>query len=355
MHVLKSSSALFSALCLSLVFAGCAPASSSDPDADAGVSEGEPDDGGEVNPPLDAGLLLVEDAGETLPDAGEVIEDAGVDPVFDAGAAPFDAGISTPDAGESIPDAGPTAPTCVRTLCITGAQNRSTWGNFPFQDMCDYPGIQETLIEDCLGNDCYSVWETFYFQRSVENDLLPAVRDALDTNSDGTVDEDDEACDLHLTGYSWGGVNAVKLAQAIELSDEFVGDRKTVAKVVSFDPYQIATDSIQVPANVERFWTFRHSTPPTGEVYNCSAGAPLGPYYGVDPACTLESECVDYDFSTDSSYYSWDAYTEHSADGRPGDKLGHCSVLEASIPGGYAVLLGEPLPSLPTPSPVATY
>ncbi|MCP4502709.1 MAG: transposase, partial [Deltaproteobacteria bacterium] len=216
-------------------------------------------------------------------------------------------------------------------------------------------GIQETLIEDCLGNECYSVWETFWFQESVEDDLLPAVRDALDTNSDGSVDKNDEPCDLHLTGYSWGGVNAVKLAEAIEASDDFEGERKTVAKLVAFDPYQVGANTLFVPVNVERFWTFRHSTPPTSEVYDCSRTAPLGPYYGFDPECTASSECLDYDFSTDTNYYSWTAYTEHIADGRPRNKLGHCSVLEASVPAGYAALLGDALPALPTPSTVPLY
>ena len=300
-----------------------------DPTPDAATEpDADPADGGSAEPDP-----VVDDGGSTEPDP--VVDDGGStepDPV-DAGA---------------DPDVEPPSD-CLVTFCLTGARQPWESWNAAFEDLCDAPGIQETIIPYCPpGDGCYSSWGNFLANTE---DLTQHVIDALDTDGDGDVDLDDEDCRLHIAGYSWGGLNSAKVAEDLLASDAVHDDRKWVHKMLVIDPFQTLAilpppDDFLVPQNVIDFWSFRH----TDEKNDCSSGSPGGPYYGIDHVCEAAGSCTDYNFTGDTQTYTWPAYTDNSAGSGVGDSLGHCTVLKASVEAGIAVLKGEPLPTpLPTP------
>lgn len=271
-------------------------------------------------------------ADATDPDAGSL--DAGAADTGAPDATPHDTGSLDAGAADSgPPDAG--APlTCVRTLCMAGAFTRSDGANPDFRDLCERrPGLvldgSETL-----------------FLFSATDAAKDALINALDTNQDQRVDAQDMDCDVHLLGYSWGGVNTTNLGQAFVDDARVAPARAHIERMVVIDPYSpVAGRTIEVPAQVQQFWAYRHSISPAGD---CSGAAPLGPYEGLPPLCAASSRCRDYDFSLAPSTVFTGLFSSWS-----GQQVGHCTVVDAA---GPAVLhnldTGLDFPSAPPSVPV---
>ena len=77
----------------------------------------------------------------------------------------------------------------------------------------------------------------------------------LDTNHDGVYDpaRGDERRDIIIFGHSWGAVSAVKLAQRIGASPQFVDPRIKLVAVI--DPVlHLRRHPIRIGTHVQRFW-----------------------------------------------------------------------------------------------------
>ena len=279
---------------------------------------GEPSDAGAPDQgSMDTGAV---DAG--TPDAGT--PDAGI---TDVGA--LDMGA--PDQG--TPDMG--APVgCQVSVCMAGAFTREDAANPIFERTCaQLPGI----VEDCAGGQCYSM-----FAFSAREAALEGLIAALDTNQDNLVDASDEACEINLLGYSWGGVNTTLLAGEFLADMRVAPARAVVDRMVALDPFSpLAGDSVEIVAGVQRFWSYRHTASPAND---CSAGAPLGPYQGLPPLCAPSVQCTDYDYSlTPNTVFN----------GYTGAQIGHCTIVEASDPAIFHNLTtGQDYADAPTSVPV---
>ena len=185
-------------------------------------------------------------------------------------------------------------PQCAVTMCLTGAISHTSGSNQHFRKICEDPRIPG-LIPDCRGSTCNSTWGNFV--QSPKHDLLPHLIDVLDTNSDGEVTSGDLACEINLVGFSWGGVNAVRLAEEIKESKKISGSRVFVDRLVVMDPYQPqARGPLKPPVNVRWARSYRHSVAPAR---GCSNSAPLGPYQGLPITCRSWQRCAEYDYSLD--------------------------------------------------------
>jgi hypothetical protein len=292
---------------LSLVACGGGPSDEENDGSvpfDAGlVDAGEPADGGGV----DAGAL---DAGR--PDAG----------VNDAGA---------PDAG--LPDAGAA---CTVTVCLTGAINQQSASNDGFTALCEDPRVQG-LVQSCGALGCESTFSTFPTTNAQA--VYPSLFAAMDRNHDGQVDSADGPCVLNIVGFSWGGVNAVDLANRY-LSDTKVASTRTVTHLALLDPYQPLLSKLTIPARVDATAEFRHSIAPSTD---CSNTAPLGPYLGIELHCAAGQACVDYNYSLSPNGVFG---------GYPGASVGHCDVPAAAQAPVLEFLTGQALTDVPATVPV---
>ena len=207
-------------------------------------------------------------------------------------------------------------PGCAVTMCLTGAINHSSGSNSRFRNLCEDPRIPGR-IPDCRSGKCYSTWGSF--TQSPKRDLLPGLVDALDTNGDGYVNDRDQACQVNLVGFSWGGVNAVELARAFALSDKVSGSRATVDRLIVMDAFQpFRSETLKVPVNVSMARNYRHSVAPTE---NCSRWAPLGPYRGFPLRCPSWQSCREYDYSMDPGGLYRSPYGQYR-----GRNVDHCTV-----------------------------
>lgn len=272
----------------------------------------------------DAGRV---DAG--APDSGDTVLDSGA-----ADAGNLDSGMPDVGARDTGPaDAGP-APGCVRSLCMAGAFTRSDGANPDFRVLCErLPG----LILDGA--------ESLFAFRGTDA-ALEALIQALDSNQDGQVDGQDEDCDLVLGGYSWGGVNITNLAQNFVEDGRVHSARAHVETMFVIDPYApTAGRTIEVPAEVQQFWEYRHSISPSSD---CSGGAPLGPYEGLPPLCAASSACQDYDYSLAPGQ----SFTGLTAT-RTGMQAGHCTVVDMASPAVlHNVMTGQAFGDAPPAVPV---
>jgi len=246
---------------------------------------------------------------------------------------------------------------CLRTMCLAGAISRGDSVNPDLAELCASPEVLG-VIEQCDGTQCSPIWENFdHFLGGVnlERDVYPHLFEAMDTNDDGMVDGADEACDVQLIGYSWGGVNAARIAD-MYINDPAVSpERARVASLYVIDPFQTGSfgghlEDFSVPAGVERFRSFRHSRVPASG--DCSAGSFAGPYYGL-PALRAgaDTDAVDYDYSLAPEAFF--PTTEELDWGFYGQELGHCSVLYVAAIALRFELRGQPFDFYPPTVPVA--
>jgi hypothetical protein len=166
---------------------------------------------------------------------------------------------------------------------------------------------------------------------------------ALDTNHDGIVSGADQNVSLNVVGYSWGGFNALDFINAVNGDRRFAPERKTISRYFALDAFRtdflvIPRQWLDVPANVKRFWSFRHSVAPANDCSIILDGL-LGPFTGRTPYCTGSTECHDYDFS--------------KADATKG--VDHCEVPEVANPFVVGLTLNQPVSGLPPELRVARY
>ncbi len=284
------------------------------------------------------------DAGSdaALPDVGAADAsgpDAAAGDAMPADAAAMDAGMNDSgpadtgavDSGRT--DAGPSD-VCVRSLCMAGAFTRSDGANPDFRVLCErLPG----LVFD-------SGDALFAFGGS--SAALEALIQALDSNQDGRVDAQDDDCDVVLGGYSWGAVNVTHLAQDFIDDARVDPSRGHVQTMFVIDPYApTAGRTIEVPAEVQTFWEYRHSISPSND---CSGAAPLGPYEGLPPLCAPTSACQDYDYSLAPRQQFMGLTATRS-----GMQAGHCTVVDMAGPAVlHNVMTGQAFGDAPPSGPV---
>ena len=210
-----------------------------------------------------------------------------------------------------------TQRSCNITLCLTGALNQNTPSNRHFAEICSSEAV-DGVVEDCTARGCSSSFDSFFQFPYLS--VYPALIEALDRNGDNVIDETDEACEVRLLGFSWGGVNALSIAQHLAKDRRIPEEKRTVSKVVLLDAFQpLSENRMVVPENVARVRSFRHSTAPADD---CSQGVIWGPYRGFAPICSDSQDCVDFDYSA----FPDELFSTHSGTSLFGDEVGHCQV-----------------------------
>lgn len=197
------------------------------------------------------------------------------------------------------------------TMCLAGAElsEGSSAGNQGFEATCDrLPGV--------IRDRDKSIFTSFL--TSARSTLYPKLFAALDTNKDGQLNHQDRPAEVNLLGYSWGGVAATEVADALLKDPRVAPERREISKLVVVDPYQPLA-SVKVPAGVKTFREYRHSEAPKDD---CSDDVPLGPFTGTRPECAVGVDCVDYDFSRspDVKFEAEGGYTHH------GRAIDHCTI-----------------------------
>lgn len=243
--------------------------------------------------------------------------------------------------GGSTSSGASSSPSCTITICLTGAISQTDDANKGLAALCDDPAIGPT-VKDCDTGTCYSSFNTF--PSNTVDGIYPRVFEALDTNHDGKVDLLDQNCAIRIVGFSWGGINAANLADAL-LSDAHVDSRVEIDHLVMLDAFQPLTESPIISPRVKHATTFRHSVAPPSD---CSIIAPLGPYLGIPMRCAAGQSCKDYDYSK-SPDVSFDV---HGASPLLGKDIGHCNVPATAHAAVLALLKGAPYAQLPATVPI---
>jgi hypothetical protein len=221
------------------------------------------------------------------------------------------------------------------TICFSGAAVGSPYnsgGNSELGDLCNrMPG---TLIK--AGRFPFFTWGL------PEEIALEAFIATADTNHDGRVTSADEAFDLNVIGFSWGGYNARDFINMIDDSRRI--EIKTVERFFALDAFKISwlsrKTSMAVPENVRHYWAFRHSESPDDD---CSDSMPWGPFTGRKPTCSGTTECTDYDYSlAPNSYFA----------GYRGSSVGHCDVPAAATNPILDITAGRTPGNVPPTHPV---
>lgn len=207
---------------------------------------------------------------------------------------------------------------CRITVCLAGAMTREDGANPLFGELCrTLPGV----LEDCAAGQepgsgaCYPMFDILGVDAA-----LTALVAALDEDHDGDVDAADRACDVAIVGYSWGGVNSARLAAALLHDPRVAAARRTIKTVVAIDPFA-PVRALDVPAGVERFFNYRHSSSPPND---CSRSVFLGPFCGFAPRCHASVSCADHDYSL--------AAADARFNGLAGAEVGHCTIVTAAGP-----------------------
>jgi hypothetical protein len=225
---------------------------------------------------------------------------------------------------------------CTVTVCLTGAINQQSSSNDAFTSLCTDPRVQG-LVQSCGALGCESTFSTFPTTNAQA--VYPSLFAAMDLNHDGFVDAADPPCALDLIGFSWGGVNAVDLANRY-VSDSRVSAARTVTHLALLDPYQPLSSKLTIPSRVDATAEFRHSIAPSSD---CSNTAPLGPYFGIELHCTAGQTCVDYNYSLSPSAL-FGAFS--------GAAVGHCDVPAVAHEPVIEFLTGRALTDVPATVPV---
>jgi pimeloyl-ACP methyl ester carboxylesterase len=144
-----------------------------------------------------------------------------------------------------------------------------------------------------------------------ENGAYTALFHALDDNHDGYVDGADTPTEVHLVGFSWGGINVTDLADRLRRDGHVATGRRRVAAMVLLDPFQPQVSRATIPSNVVRAWEYRQTQTTAGD---CSIYASLGlGFNGHRPkAKSASTHCEVYDL---------DAFMKD---------IGHCDVPSAA-------------------------
>lgn len=221
-------------------------------------------------------------------------------------------------------------------FCYNGATTRTQSSNLPFTDICDSLG--PTVVRDCVDGPCFSTFETFV--ADADTTLYARLFAELDVNHDNILSGADGAVRLVLLGYSWGAVTAVHIADALAADPRVSSRKKAVDLLVALDPFQVPIATLDVPGTVRNFRELRHSITPS---FDCSEGAPLGPYRGWTPRCRISSDCSDYDFSLSPNV---EFPTAHGGS-MSGREIGHCEVPLVSYDLVRAMVLKLPLATAP--------
>jgi len=279
------------------------------------------------------------------PPDSPLVVDAGAKPLPDA--SPQDAGP-----GDATPSTPPPPPPR-RHLCINGAGvdgpgGRESGGNGWLEQFCATLGPE--LIKDCSDGPCYS---TFGFE-VMTNPSRSTLVGALDTNQDGRVTAADKRFDVVLIGYSWGGTNVRDLAEWMQTDASFDNDRRGVSMMVALDAYRPGA-SMDVPGNVAKFVSLRHSTAPANDCSLLTVGGFVlsGPYLGLVPRCKASSQCIDYDYTLGGDTFFPGAFTPGG--GYFGSGVDHCGIVNAAVSALPSLLSNKPYSPLPPTVPVATY
>ena len=208
--------------------------------------------------------------------------------------------LADSDVGSSSADA--KAVTRV-LLCQQGMADRTTESDKGLFELCE--SVEEagfTLIRD----GAFPA-----FGALDENGAYAALFDALDTNGDRKVDEDDELVAVHLMGFSWGGINVTDIAARLKRDTRILTKRRGVSAMVLLDPFQPLVSRSVVPSNVFYTWVYRQTETTQGD---CSIGPSLGfGFNGHRPLAKSDSRfCETYDL---------DSFMED---------VGHCDVPRAA-------------------------
>jgi hypothetical protein len=276
-------------------------------------------DGGKVTGGTDAGKA---DAGFMWVDTGN-----------------YDAGWIFTTFGDGGTDGGFDG-RCAMTMCFTGALTRDDNSNDAFNAICDN-SVLPGLIRSCDQFNCHNTFNSVTSASSLYAELFKA----LDTNGDNLVNAQDRGCGVNLLGFSWGGQAAVEVATAMNNDARVAPFYKRINRLFVMDPYQPAK-TLTVPTNVWRFIEYRHSGSPSSD---CSNGALLGPYKGLQPHCALNQNCLDYDYSMSAGQY----FPDSSGGQHLGSEIGHCTVPAVAAPAIIADFMGQPYAFMPPASPVA--
>lgn len=205
-------------------------------------------------------------------------------------------------APESLPPIEVELPTCTVTACLAGAMTREDGANPWMAQLCEALPGTFTSCDDT--GRCYPMFSAF------------GVDEALDAI---TKAQSRERCALHVVGYSWGGVNAVALAEALHAQGH------PIEQLHLIDPFSpFAGPTLSIPDNVRRAFIYRHSSSPPND---CSRRAPLGPYAGFPPSSECGERCVDLDVSlTPQAVFDAEprSYT--------GEAIGHCRIVRVATP-----------------------
>lgn len=103
--------------------------------------------------------------------------------------------------------------------------------------------------------------------------------------------------------------------------------------------------TLSVPGNVDEYVELRHSVSPA---FDCSSGAPLGPYEGLRPHCAAGQRCTDYDYSLAPAQ----AFPTRGGGSLLGADIGHCEVPMVGAVPILDALSGTPFTSYPPQVPV---
>ena len=225
-------------------------------------------------------------------------------------------------------------PSCAITVCMAGAWKRQDGANPTVDALCQQAGA----IQDCSDGHCQNLFSAFSPAKAAA-----ALFDAADTNGDGRVGRGDDQCRITVVGYSWGGVNAVRVVKRFVRNRRVSRDRRFVDQLVLIDPFKPRLRGrLTIPRQVRRFWSYRHSAAPQAD---CSSRAPLGPYRGKVPRCSADTRCRDYDFSSEPTrMFGW----------QRGADVGHCSIVDAAYDAVLQnVVEGGDAWGVPAPTPVS--
>jgi pimeloyl-ACP methyl ester carboxylesterase len=219
-------------------------------------------------------------------------------------------------------------------MCLTGAVDQTSGANREFGQGCTE--LQRRgfgVIEDCDTGPCFSTFNTFP-NTSVEAVYLKLFS-FMDSNDDGKVNEEDRDCQVTLLGFSWGGVNILRLAERYA-ADARVDTKRGIHRLIALDAYQPQERALTIPARVEAAYSFRHSKSPTND---CSRFSPLGPYRGRALECSASQRCSDYDFSLPPTR----SYGSFSGGSHTTTSIDHCDVPEVAWPYVTALMEGRPM------------
>ncbi len=197
-------------------------------------------------------------------------------------------------------------------LCQQGLSDRTMEWDKGLFDLCEAAEAEGFEL----------VWDGDYpaFGALDENGAYEALFDALDENDDGVVASKDSPAEVHLVGFSWGGINVTDLARRLGKDARIASGRRGVFGMVLLDAFQPQISRATIPSNVARAWVYRQTDTTSGD---CSSTVSLG--FGFNGhralAKSAKTACREYDL---------DSFL---------DGIGHCDVPKAAAEAALVNLL----------------